>query len=90
MEDSDEDQDNFEVHLKFRKKALERELELGDNIKQEVVKAKTKGGEICEEEKLFRDLFASQNMRENKKKGIESLKGRNESGKENAKGKRGI
>ena len=29
LEDSDEDEDNFEAHLKFRKKALERELELG-------------------------------------------------------------
>ena len=29
LEDSDEDEDNFEAHLKFRKKALERELEFG-------------------------------------------------------------
>lgn len=46
LEDSDEDEDNFEAHLKFRKKALERELEL--NGKSETNKLRKKGEEAEE------------------------------------------
>lgn len=50
LDNSEEEDNNYEAHLKFRKKALERELEADDN--QDKICGK-KGRDSPREEELF-------------------------------------